>query len=175
MANDIKLYTRFDKTELLTVAEQLHISISGNPSSKGICEKLTNTLDNGVPDIAEEVSDVVFDFLEAGGWIDANGNILAKADVDDEDEEENAYEIHEKESDVIVDEEVKLPQCYGMEDDRDPSCKRCKVKEPCKVLRIANRPKCFGLMHDGREPECQVCIEEAACSPISEVYQKEGK
>jgi hypothetical protein len=171
------LYRNFDKQELLSIADQLKIPVKGNPTSKGLCEYMSGVLDKGVPELGE-VSDATFDFLVAGGWIDEDGNVLdvnlANAEVDDDDEEET-YEIHEKESDVLVAEEIKLPQCYGLEDDRDPSCRRCKVKDACKVLRIANRPKCFGLMHDGKEPECQVCIEEASCAPISLAYQMKGR
>jgi hypothetical protein len=172
------LYRNFDKTELLGIADQLKIPVKGNPTSKGLCEYISGVLDKGVPELGE-VSDATFDFLVAGGWIDEEGNVLeinlAKAKSSDDDDDEEEFTIHEKEPDALTVEEVKLPQCYGLEDDRDPSCKRCKVRDACKVLRVANRPKCFGLLHDGNEPECQVCIEEAFCAPISEAYQKEGK
>jgi hypothetical protein len=156
---------------MLSIAAQLHIDVKGNPTSKGLCEKISSILDKGIPEL-DEVSDVVFDFLEAGGWIDEEGNVLeinlAKTK---QDEEEESYEINEKEPDEPVVVEDKLPQCYGFEDGRDPSCKRCKVKDTCMILRVANRPKCFGKLYSEHEPECQVCIEMAACS---EVMQKEG-
>jgi len=60
-------------------------------------------------------------------------------------------------------EERTMPDCYGFRDDKDPSCKRCKVKEECLARQAETRPTCFGTMYSADSEECARCIDASQC------------
>lgn len=156
-----ELYKKFTKLQVLEISEELKIKgykrfASSGLQSREMCDAITKELNTaGLPEDLSDVSDDTFNFLIEGGWIDADGNII----------ESEVVKVEEVKEETI---EIKLPGCFGLEDDLDPACKHCKVQDRCKTHRIASRPACFGKMFSANEPECMECIEAIFCRPIVE-------
>lgn len=139
--------------ELLQIASEL--GLKKPTTKKGLSVRLVggtilgDLQDNGVPDPDDRAacSDLMYDFLVNTGFVE-----------EEEDEQ----------SEEIVEEPIKKPECFSLADDRDPSCRKCKVLEMCKVKRIQSRPKCFGVLWDPNEVECKVCIEFNFCKQALE-------
>jgi hypothetical protein len=160
-----ELYKKFTKLQVLAIATELKIKgykrfASSQLQSKDMCDAITKELNaNGLPEDLSDVADDTFNFLIDGGWVDADGNII----------EPEAAKVEEVEEPS----EIKLPGCFGLEDDLDPACKHCRVQDRCRTQRIASRPSCFGKMFSANEPECKACIEAIFCRPIVEGLKHE--
>ena len=164
------LYRDFLKSELIDIAQELSLVVSGDTTTKVLVSKIIADIEaNGVPEV-EDCSDVMLQFLVAAEVCDEDGNLISGA-VEQGNEEA-----------VVVSEDVqeKLPDCYGFEDDRDPACNRCKVKDACKAARIQNRPPCFGKLFEEHDENCGACIESPFCSLVfiksqKQISTKKGK
>lgn len=145
------IYSQFKKDELLSVAKELEVNITPEKAIRVVTQTILDDIQaNGVPEDISEISDTLFEFLMVAGYIDEDGNIL-------EDEEETTEDT--------VDEEDEVPDwlCYGYADSRDPACNKCSLMDKCTLVRISNRPECFGIAYAPNEPECQICIEAPFC------------
>ena len=138
------ILSQFTKDELLEVATDF--GIDANPSDqvinvvKSIFIQLAQ---DGVPD---SVTEIMADFLVAAEVLDEDYNQIDYIEEDDEE--------------VLP---IKLPPCFGIADDRDPNCQRCKLLDVCKAKRLDNRPPCYGLAFDGNEDDCKICLEASFC------------
>lgn len=156
MADDYisSLAKEFRKRELCDICEELELEISISQHSLVIIEKIIADLDNnGIPEF-DDCSELMQEFLISSGYTDEEGNIIPEdEDTDESEEEESIEEILEE------------PDCFklSLADDRDPSCKRCRLLSQCMVNRIANRPGCFGILWDKNNEECKVCLELYPC------------
>jgi len=152
MVADAKtVYTQFQKRELISIAEELNIEISVNTRASEIVDVIYSDINaNGVSDTDDELSDLLSEFLVAAEYIDENGNVLVEQKEEDEDE--------------VPDD--KLPKCFTLADERDPSCKRCRVLDRCMKARIDARPTCYGKLYSVTDEQCKVCLEALPCSII---------
>jgi len=64
--------------------------------------------------------------------------------------------------------EAEFPDCFGFKDTRDPSCRRCKVKDACEVRQLEIRPECFGVEWSEKDVECQACLVASQCADAME-------
>lgn len=135
---------QFTKTELLEISKELKLDHRSGDLAKDILDDILEDLDdNGIPD-ETKCSDLMLEFLIAAEY------------VDEEDADEEV-------------EEIKLPECFGFQDSRDPACAKCRVQDKCIVERTANRPECFGLLFSQSAEECKVCLEAAYCKDSMKV------
>lgn len=147
------LYKQFNKSEMIDIAKEIELKVKANQSVKVITNMILDDINNlGVPD---ECSDLMNEFLYAGGYINEEGNLI------EEEEDEQIEDVSIQED---VEEIDQVPDCYTFADERDPACKRCKLTIECVQARIDNRPECFGQLFDERFEECKVCIEATFCS-----------
>lgn len=146
---DQKVYTQFKKGELLEIAKELDLNLAVSVRSKEIVEAVfADFKENGLPE-PDSVSDMLFEFLVSAEFIDENGNVLS-----DEQGEEGAID------------DADLPVCFSFADERDPSCKECRVLVLCGKERIKNRPPCYGKLYLATDEQCKACIEALPCSQI---------
>jgi len=132
---------QFSKPELLEVAKELDLESKSTDQARNIIRNIISDLDKqGIPD-EEECSDLMYEFLVAAEFIEVE-------------EEEEPDEV----------EPIKLPECFGFEDNKDPACGKCRVKDQCIKERTANRPECFGLLFSKNAEECRVCLEASFCA-----------
>jgi hypothetical protein len=145
------LYRDFLKNELLSIAEQLELKITGDTTSKVLVKRIMADIEeHGVPE-KDECSDLMLEFLIAAEVCDENGDLI-------EDAKEKVAE-----AEPVVPDVEKMPECYGFEDDRDPACAQCKVMKMCSELRIKNRPACYGRYYAEHDENCAGCIEAPFC------------
>jgi hypothetical protein len=155
-----ELCTQFKKKEILNIAEELGLSKSVDSASSDVISNILDNLDGeGIPE-SDDCSDLMFEFLVAAEYIDEEGNIL----------EEEEDEVEQKTEDI---KEIQLPECFTFEDDRDPSCMKCRVKEECNTERINHRPECFGIAYSDKAEECIACLEASFCKAAVQSIQKE--
>lgn len=145
----------FTKPELQKIADELEIE-TGNISSKKLIQLINADLtENGIPE-EDDCSQLLEDYLYVAGFIDAGEEATES--------EPEAVEP-EPQPEPILD-EAELPDCYKCADERDPSCKRCKVFDACMRERIAIREHelpCFGKLFDINAEECSHCLEAGPC------------
>jgi len=156
-----ELYTQFKKVELVEVAKDLDIKIDPRrQSNRQISKEILKDLEaNGVPEV-DDCSDLTNELLFVAGYIDEQGELIEEVDIEQDDEDEEVEVVEE-------DLPEKLPPCFTFADERDPACKRCKVKIPCLEQRIINRPPCFGRYYNKHAEECEGCMEAVNCKPLS--------
>lgn len=150
----------FAKAEVMSVAEEMELGLPMEMNSRKMIEAICADIDaNGVPD-PKTCSTTMMEFLVAAEIITETGDVII--------EEEHVKEVAVKAVKAVVktvDEvDMKLPECYGYEDDRDPACISCRVQDACKAERIKNRPACFGKIYDKNDVDCQGCLEAAECA-----------
>jgi hypothetical protein len=148
-----ELYAAITKTELISIARDLGLVVA--PTDRGVIiidMILEDSAENGIPE-TEDMSPAMRKFYMTAKIIDKDGNILEEGEVEEPEEESKPEEP----------EEEKLPDCFGMVDEADPSCKRCKVVQRCKEQREKNLPECFGKLFDRQANECQICIVAGYC------------
>lgn len=144
----------FEKKELISIAEELGLTVSKKVRAPTVIKKVFQDLDeNGVPEL-DDCSDELYEFLVAAEVIDEEGNIIEKGGTLTE------TESKDEDSD---EEEIRRPECFGFADKRDPACKKCSIYENCLMARVASRPSCFAVMFDLNSEECDVCLEGAHC------------
>lgn len=149
-----------DESDLLDIKEGTH--------SYTIVQAIQRDMnDNGVPN-DDDMSDDLFDFCIAAGILDEDGNI-----VDEEAGGDNKEEIE------LPD---KFPQCWGMADEADTACSRCRLVDLCCDQRIKARPRCFGVLFNVRSEKCAGsengsvgCLEYILCRDRTEANAKAGK
>lgn len=150
----------FSKQEVLEIAEEvLEEEVSSKISKLNIVGQVLDDIDDrGIPDL-DECSDLVYEFLVAAEYVEGD-------DTDDVpeggDEEKEELETEEEEGESGV-EDDDLPECYGFADNRDPACKKCRIKSDCMKVRLASRPECYGLLYEDNVGECDICIEALSC------------
>lgn len=144
----------FTKPELVKIANELEIDLPDKATSTRLIININADLtENGIPE-EDDCSDLLEDFLWVAGFI-----------ADDEDDE-TEEEVEEEPVPEPVVEESALPDCYGCADERDPSCKRCKVFTGCMAERVSIREReleCFGKLFDINAQECGHCLEAGPC------------
>lgn len=150
-----ELHSMYTKDELLTLCEELQVDkISMSDNTRKLVSKIIDNLNaEGVPE-DDECSDLLYNFLIDSEFID---------DPDAEEEE-----AQEEEPQLV--EEITLPDCYGFADDRDKSCKICRVFTQCMNERIEirqNELPCFGTLYDNTAEECKLCLEAGPCRTAS--------
>jgi len=145
MVADAKtVYTQFQKRELISIVEEMGLDIQLDTRASDIVAAIYRDIDeNGVPDTDDDMSDLLLEFLVAAEYVDENGNVLVEQKEDDDDDEDSVPD-----------------------DERDPSCKRCKVFNRCMKMRINARPDCYGKLYEVRDEQCKVCLEALPCSII---------
>lgn len=155
MVDKASLYRDFKKSELLAICSELELKASADDTAIKIVDRIVTDIDEkGLPEPSES-SKLLREFMLTAEYIDEYGNVI---------EEGTGAQIIEAQP--VQEEAAKVPQlptCYGLNDERDPACHKCKVARDCHVQRIKNRPECFGKMFDKNAVECQVCIEASAC------------
>jgi hypothetical protein len=151
-----ELYSEFTKGEIISMCEELEIKHSIDENSRVLVKKiLENVEEEGVPEI-DEMSDILLEFLVAAEICDENGELISQ---DDKPNKKGGEAKEEHKVDIIRD----LPPCWGIGDDYDPTCAKCKMRKDCIELRISNRPKCFSVSYSRNAEECKVCIEAVPC------------
>jgi hypothetical protein len=143
------LYSDFNKEEILSIAKELKIPAELTDHTKVVIGNILDFAIENHPNF-QKVSDTTAEFLVAAGICDEDGNYLT---------------IKEPEPEKI-EEDITLPECYGMADRTDPACVKCRVLEQCAIQRIKSRPPCFGKYWDGNDELCKICLEEQDCSEI---------
>ena len=103
---------------------------------------------NSVP-LWEDCSKLLRRFLMTAKITDENGELLTTDSV----------EIPAEESK----ESVEYPECFGLADQRDPACMRCKVFSECMEKHKNSLPPCYGKSYSDVAPECAICIERVSC------------
>lgn len=104
--------------------------------------------DNGVPEWGD-CSKLLRKFLITAKITDINGELITAETLEASPEESKT--------------DVEYPECFGLADDKDPACLRCKVLEECKKSRLESLPPCFGKSYSETAPECRICMEKNLC------------
>lgn len=147
----------FKKPELLELCTELGIEYQIQAMSRDIIKSILSDIDtNGIPEDPndpEQCSELLFSFLAFIKYIDENGNVI----------EEVVDEIPNVTQKVEIPVEVTLPPCWGFEDDADPSCKKCKLQDQCRIQRNNTRPECFGKLFSSAEEDCNACLVASYC------------
>jgi hypothetical protein len=150
-----ELVKRFGKRRLLDIAEELEID--GVEDSLHVYKVIgaidSDLEENGIPDW--EISEELFDYLVAKGYITDDGEVI---DYPDDDAEPEPEEVKLPE---------KLPGCWGQAESEDPSCKKCPIRVPCTRMRTESRPVCYGALYDESHPDCKGCMEWKECKEES--------
>jgi len=146
MITDLECVKVFSKDDILDVAKELEIAVDISiPYSKVFNLVVNDLMENGVPEIDNDVSDLLGSFLVTTGFIDEEGNLM--------------------EDDGKEEEDKPKPPCWSFYSEYDPSCQGCGVKIDCGKARIANRPECFGR-YDNSDDNCKQCLELTECNKI---------
>lgn len=170
------LMEQFNKKEILQMSEELGLDNSPSDSMSSVMEAIINDLEeNGVP-LAEDCSDLLNDFLYVAMFVDEDGNLIEIEDIEDEEDEEQEEEEKipkrfdtEKEDEPDKEPvEDNLPECFSFHDERDPACRKCKVRELCREERVKMRPACFGKLFQKNNADCEVCLERTFCKEAME-------
>lgn len=152
-----ELYQQFSKSELSSIAEELELDIDVQLNSRKIIDAVLKDIEeNGLPEL-DTCSELLGEFLVAAELYDADGNVVEK---------QQAITVEAKPvaaTKPVEQETVNVPQCYGFEDDKDPSCQICKLQAICKQTRMDNRPACFGKLFSEHDENCKACIEYNFC------------
>lgn len=157
------LMKQYTKEEVLGLCGELSLTVSDNTKFSDVVQLLTEDLDReGIPE-SDDCSELMSDFLYVADYVDEDGNIV-ELDVIEEEEEEDAREPKIVPEAVKADE--KLPECFGFHDERDPACRKCKVKITCETERVKTRPSCFGELYHKNNIQCKQCIERTFCKEV---------
>jgi len=140
----------FGKRDLLDVVGELGIA---NVEITTRYSEIVSTIvkdcnDNGVPEWGD-CSKMLRKFLITAKITDKNGELI-EASTGEAGEEAEVGDI-------------EYPDCYGLADERDPACGRCKVMKTCMEKHKEALPPCFGKDYSANAPECEVCIEKTKC------------
>lgn len=146
--------SQFDKQELINIADELGLDGQGKRSIEIVILIDYDIKNNGLPEVSS-CSDLLAEYLVAAEYCDENGDEIK--------------EVTSKDT-----EDVSMPECFGLADERDPSCQRCKVLELCKKERIRTRPPCYGTWVKN-DDQCTICIEAASCRMLQENNQIKQK
>jgi len=153
MLKSSEILQEFNKSELLEILQELGIVYEIHTMARDLIQSILNDLnESGLPDPLneKECSELLYNFMWIAGYIDEDGNIL-----NEEEEADNEIKKPVKEE--------QLPPCWGFEDDRDPSCNRCKLQDLCRQQKINTKPECFGRLYDMSAHECQMCLVASYC------------
>jgi len=143
------IYTAISKQDVLTVAKELGLKVQAADRTAVVIELILDDIEeNGVPE-TEDMSDIMKRLFIVAKVIDEKGELLPP-----EEDKESVVEVE------------KLPECFGMADEFDPACKKCKVLQKCKVERQNNVPPCFGKLFEVNANECSICIENVRCRKV---------
>jgi len=159
----VVLYKLYNKDELLDICEELQLpKFSMKDTSKTLVSMIEADFDeNGIPP-DDDCSDLLYNFIRDGGWADEEES----DEVEEPEVEEEVKPVPEQPV-----EEVEMPDCFGWADERDKSCKICKVFDLCMTERIAIREQelpCFGLLYAVNDEQCMNCLEAGPCRLIVE-------
>jgi len=140
----------FGKRDLLDIVNELSIpDIELTVRYSEIVEAIVQDCNtNGVPEW-EDCSKILRKFLITAKITDKVGELL-----------EASTETVEEEPEVG---DIEYPDCYGLADERDPACGRCKVVKMCMEKHKESLPPCFGKEYSSAAPECGICIEQTKC------------
>jgi hypothetical protein len=148
-----EIYSVISKKEVLTVARELGLEVESSDRTQVVIELILDDLnENGVPE-NDDMSEEMKKFLITAKIIDKDGELISEEQTKEEDAKEE-------------EEEEKLPECFGMADEYDPACKKCKVLQKCKKQREDNTPPCFGKLFEQGANECSICIENVRCRKV---------
>lgn len=150
-----RVHKIFSKPELLRIAKELDLD-PGGLNTRQIVLKVVNDLEEtGMPAL-DDCSDELFEFMLNIDMIDEDGAEL---------EFSKPPELEEDflEEDVLIQEDVRRPECFSFAEIRDPACKKCVLFDSCSIARREARPKCFSLRYSEKSEECRGCIEANAC------------
>ena len=139
----------FGKRDLLDIVNELsipdvEISIRYSKIVEAIVQDC-NT--NGVPEWGD-CSKMLRKFLMTAKITNKDGELI-EASADGSEEVEAG--------------DIEYPDCYGLADERDPACGRCKVMKTCMKKHMESLPPCFGKDYSDIAPECEICIEQNKC------------
>jgi len=149
MLTDLEMIRLFSKEEILDVAKELEIAVDISiPYSKIFNLIMNDIVDKGVPEIDENVSDLLASFLCSVGFINEDGSLVDRDNRKEEDKPK--------------------PPCWSFFSEFDPSCQGCGVKHPCSKARVMNRPECFGR-YEQNDDNCKQCLELSECSKQSKI------
>ena len=141
------------KSKILEIAKDLGLVVSPTDRTAILVDLiLEDTEENGVPEF-EEMSKDMLEFYCLAGIVNDKGEII----------EESVSDVEETLEEDSKEEQKKLPDCFGMADELDPSCKRCTVLQGCMKKRDSNLPECYGLLYERNDNECQLCIVATLC------------
>jgi hypothetical protein len=154
MLSDLDCVKIFQKPELLEIAKELDIAVDISiPYSKTYNLIMNDIKEKGVPEIDDNISELLGAFLVTVGFIDEEGNLL---DMESDGEEE-----------------IQKPPCWSFFSEYDPACQGCKVKGYCESARKANRPECFGR-YDEQDDNCKQCLEMTECIKTQKAGNKKS-
>jgi hypothetical protein len=153
-----QLIKDFNKQELITAAKQLGFKKIPEMTSIQWVRSINDDLDlNGVPSW-KKCPQLLSEYLVAAEYYTADGKLIEE-EVDHS-ADENTVAVSKPTEDG---EDETKPECYGFVDDSDPACKKCKIRELCRVHQEQTRPECFGKSYDEHAPECAECIIAFMC------------
>ena len=145
-----EIQSEFTKEEIVELHEDFIGEPAPNITKYNMIHSIIDNIDaEGVP-VADDCTDLMLDFLYVAGFTDEEGNLLPEAKEGDE-------------QDVLEDEQIQVPDCFGFADDKDPACKKCTIFKRCMSERVDSRPECYTQLFDDTSEECKACLEYAAC------------
>lgn len=136
----------FNLEELRDISKEMELETSGDIQTI-VANILKSFQEDGIP-YFDESSDLLAELLIFCDYYNEDGEYLVDEGGDEE--------------------EIKKPQCYGFQDDKDPACSGCPIQAACKEHRESLRPGCFGLLYDKHAEECKHCLEASNCRIIVE-------
>ena len=155
----------FGKQEVLAVCRELEIEVDDGEHVYALVDLIWKDLDeSGVP-VPEDVSDLLWQFLDFCGYYDEQGNIV-------EDSVDQERDPADKIAELLEDREE--PGCLGWgEPEYNPNCKRCPLKEICVQMRERNMAEmsCAYVLYDPENEECKKCSVWRSCKDGMEARQ----
>ena len=157
----------FGKQEILSICRELEIEVDDAEHVYALVDIIWKDLDeSGIP-IAEDASDLLWEFLVFCRYYDAEGKII---DLAEGEEQEDPTLKTSKISD-----NQDEPQCLGWgEPEYNPNCRRCPWRETCVERREEETAQmsCFSVLYDAEHKECKDCTIWRTCKDRMEARQQ---
>jgi len=152
----------FGKQEILSLCKELEIDVDDAEHIYGLVDTIWKDMDeNGVP-MAEDVSDLLWEFLVFCRYYDNDGRII---DLPEDGQEEDPSGV------TKISDNQDEPKCFGWgEPEYNPNCQRCPWKEVCVDKREEKMTEvsCFSVLYDPTQKQCKDCTIWRICKDRQE-------
>jgi len=157
----------FGKQEILSLCRELEIEVDDAEHVYALVDLIWKDLDaKGIP-MAEDASDLLWEFLVFCRYYDGEGKII---DPPEEGQKEDSSQVIAKISD-----NQDEPKCFGWgEPEYNPNCKRCPWKDLCVEKREEETAQmsCFSVLYDAEHKECKDCTIWRTCKDRQEARRQ---